>query len=1126
MRRVRRIVLAWVVLLLGALPLCAADGAPARLEVGARLLLDVPGARGAVFELEAPANGYVEIAAGRWYGDLQLTLEGPGGAVLATAALDQDTGSAARLAAVTTVAGRHVLRVTSRDVPEPKPSAYELSLVALRPAGPGDVQRGALHARLGAARIAFRKAGTDDERRAQVAEFRKIAVEFRTLGIHDGAAVAFKHVFDAANDLGDMAAVREAAEAARDAWRAAGDRLEEGRAQSELGYAAYAAFDKKALEFLEAALALHEETADAAWIPETLRRIGWYWRWQGDRTRALECYARALPLWARTRNWQGEIGTLGDIGLAHKELEEISTALDDYERALALAVPGRDDARVATLLVRTGAIYQATGEYDRAIAVYQRAIAATAAVRDRRSECAAHYNLGLVFGTIGDRESEQAAYRVALDLARQVQLKNGIAVSLRGLSNASRDLGDLEAAERYGREALDAAVAAGSAMEEAFVRLEMSALALGRGDGAEAIRQAEATRDLAAKGGLRRMQSSALLLLAITHDRAGRRDQALEDANAALALIREMGAAPELEARTLALRCRLKLDAGDREGALADVRDAVRLRESLRRKFVHPERQSIYVATRHDVLALEIDALLAGDPAAHGPADLDAALEAAESARARSLLDLLAESRVDLRAGVDPGLLARERALRRSVNYKASELDRILDGKIDKTKVAALAKDLDALTLKLKDVEAEIRAASPHFASLTQPEPLSAAAIRDTVLDDDTVLFEFVLGDERSWLLAATRSGITAHELPARGALEPLARTVYENTTARQAAATVRGESVARADRAARDASATLSRLLLGPVAERLSGVWKRKRLALVAPDALGIVPFAALPVPGTTRPLVADHEIVSLPSASVLAEVRREAAARPAPAHTIAVLADPVFESDDPRLLKAVAAAAGKEKVVAAVAAGAAIARSTTRARFTRLPFSRDEARAIRDLVPPGQLLELTGFDADLARVTRGDLATYRIVHFATHGVLHAERPELSGLALSLYGSDGRPRDGFLRLGDVYNLHLPANLAVLSACQTALGRDVRGEGLVGLTRGFMYAGVPRVVATLWKVDDAATAEFMRLFYRALLQDKLRPAAALRAAQTGLAKNPEWAAPWYWAGFVLQGDWS
>src|SRR4029077_6353868 len=124
---------------------------------------------------------------------------------------------------------------------------------------------------------------------------------------------------------------------------------------------------------------------------------------------------------------------------------------------------------------------------------------------------------------------------------------------------------------------------------------------------------------------------------------------------------------------------------------------------------------------------------------------------------------------------------------------------------------------------------------------------------------------------------------------------------------------------------------------------------------------------------------------------------------------------------------------------------------------------------------------------------------------------------PELSGVVLSLVDRQGKSQDGFLRLHEIYNLKLSADLVVFSACQTGLGQEIRGEGLVGLTRGFMYAGAQRVVASLWKVDDFATAQLMKQFYVGMLKDKLPPAAALRAAQLEMMKDKRWSSPYYWA---------
>jgi CHAT domain-containing protein len=188
-------------------------------------------------------------------------------------------------------------------------------------------------------------------------------------------------------------------------------------------------------------------------------------------------------------------------------------------------------------------------------------------------------------------------------------------------------------------------------------------------------------------------------------------------------------------------------------------------------------------------------------------------------------------------------------------------------------------------------------------------------------------------------------------------------------------------------------------------------------------------------------------------------------------------------------------------------------------------LPGTQQEADQILKLVSDQDHYTAFALNANKVNATRPDLAQYRIVHFATHGILDTENPERSGIALSLVDAQGQPQDGFLRLNDIFNLNLPAELVVLSACQTGLGKEVRGEGLVGLTRGFMYAGAPRVLVSLWSVNDESTAKLMALFYNAMLNQHLPPAAALRAAQIELRKNKKWQDPYYWAAFTLQGEW-
>jgi CHAT domain-containing protein len=285
----------------------------------------------------------------------------------------------------------------------------------------------------------------------------------------------------------------------------------------------------------------------------------------------------------------------------------------------------------------------------------------------------------------------------------------------------------------------------------------------------------------------------------------------------------------------------------------------------------------------------------------------------------------------------------------------------------------------------------------------------------------------------------------------------------------------------------------------------------------------LQFIPFAGLPDPANAQPLIVDHEIVTAPSTAVVALLRKETANRKPAAKTLAVLADPVFSTNDPRVITAHAAHAAKaETTTDAVRSASELGLGDLR----RLRFTRQEADEITRLANNDLKLEAVDFEANRALATSAELSQYRIVHFATHGLINNTHPELSGVVLSLVDEIGRPQNGFLRLYDLYNLKLSADLVVLSACQTALGKEIRGEGLVGLTRGFMYAGAPRVIASLWQIDDRASAQFMKRFYDALLGQKLRPAAALRAAQISMQKDPRWHAPHYWAAFTLQGEWN
>ncbi|HSS47465.1 MAG TPA: CHAT domain-containing protein, partial [Thermoanaerobaculia bacterium] len=541
-------------------------------------------------------------------------------------------------------------------------------------------------------------------------------------------------------------------------------------------------------------------------------------------------------------------------------------------------------------------------------------------------------------------------------------------------------------------------------------------------------------------------------------------------------------------------------------GRLAEARsyaqDAVARVEALRTGFVSPGLRATFLATQRRAYSLLIDLLM---DERH---DREA-LEVSERARARSLLDVLSSGSAVRTAGAVPAaLLEKRQSLRRRLSAKADQ-----QLKQNGAAAEALGKESETLLAELDGMEAEIRRLDPRYAAVFEPHTLGVEDVA-RLLDPGTLLLEYSLGEDRSYLWAIEAGHLRSFVLPPQRKIETLARQLHDELSTIEVGAGRR-----------KGTAAELSHILLRPVE---SAVMRSRRLVVVPDGALHLLPFGALPAPGSGQPLLEQVEIAYLPSAITLGLQRQRLERRPPALHWAAVIADPVFTVDDPRL------AAGPS-IASRPASGRQVAKHTRAERgvpddaplsaLERLPATRTEAEAIANLAPSGQVWTALNLAANRDAVLSGGLRDYRVVHFATHGLADARRPELSGLVLSLVDAAGKPQEGFLSLADIYDLDLNADLVVLSGCRTALGKEVRGEGIMGLTRGFLYAGVPRVAASLWRVQDGPTAKLMTLFYRALWQDHLPPAAALRKAQRSLRSNFQYREPYYWAGFVLQGDW-
>jgi CHAT domain-containing protein len=902
----------------------------------------------------------------------------------------------------------------------------------------------------------------------------------------------------------------------------------------------------KGIEYYEKAIPLLHSVGDLREEAKVLNLIGVYAGALGERQRALKSLNKALPLWQASGDHLGEVKTLLSLGFIYSSLGDKQHALACYHSARSLLQKVPDQMLEANLFNSMGEIYGTTGESQKALDYFHQALPLMRTANDKEGEGNTLNNIGKVYDDLGENKKAIDYYTRALALLREAGEPYEVGGVLENIGTSYKFLGNQLKALEYYNEALSVFVQSGNVNAQANLLQNIgatydSADEAGRVKALEYYNKAlNLLRDDENRVGM----AALLHNIAVIYHDSGTFDKAWDYSNQSLQMMKAIGDRPG-EASTLLNLADTERSLNRLSSARSRVEEAIKIVESLRSGLISQNLRTTYFSSTQVFYEFYIDVLMR----LHKQQPLQGfdalALEASELARARTLLELLTEAQADIRQGVDSKLLERERFLQHQLNDKALQRRELLNG-TDAAAQAAVAREIEDLKSQYEAAEVDIRKGSPRYAALTQPQPLSHQAIQQQ-LAPDTLLLEYSLGAKVSYLWLVSSSEIKSFELPPRKEIETAARSFYEflSTPDRlyiggDQSQTSVGGSTDEQRREMLERTSRLSQMLLGPIASQLA----QKRLVIVADGALQYLPFAALPDPsavkqknGNLQPLVVQHEIVNLPSVSSLATLRSDLAGRKPAPKDIVVLADPVFYPDDVRVKKK----STQEKVgqqtngssepsfKGLVERVEKIARATGARRegttLLRLPGTRREGEAILTLAAVQRTRRAFDFDASRALTRSGELSQYRYVHFATHGLLDSLHPELTAIVLSLVDEQGNPQDGFLRAHEVYNLNLPAEVVVLSGCQTGLGKEVKGEGLIGLTRGFMYAGAARVVVSLWSVDDEATAKLMIGFYGGMIKDGKRPAEALRAAQIEMLKSPTWQSAHYWAAFVLQGEW-
>jgi tetratricopeptide (TPR) repeat protein len=801
----------------------------------------------------------------------------------------------------------------------------------------------------------------------------------------------------------------------------------------------------------------------------------------------------------------------------------LGEALVEFQEALAVYREAGDRAAEGTWLNNLGHVYQGLGRPEEALDHYQQALAIMREVRDRVGERRALNSVGMFYQRLGRPQEALAHLQQALTICRALRDRAEEGRVLANVGMVYRSLGRPEDALEHYQQAL--------------------AISRERGDRA---------------GEGRALNNAGVVCRSL-----GRSQEALEQLQQALAIMREVGDR-RTEASALNNVGMIYRRLGQPQEALEHFQQAIEIAERVRGEILSEELRTSYFATVSDLYGAYVALLVE-------QGQTDRALHAAERGKARAFLELLAEAQAQIREGADPALLEEERSLLAQLNFTHQQLIEMHSQPSEQREaIADLRRREQELEEVLRRNQDAIKQASPKYAALTQPDIWDMGQIQDELLDEHTALLEYVLGDQQSFLFVVLKDEFEVFFLPPKEEIETLVRELRDAVINPELASYPHGHELYRAliDREVEVAGRK----------RRAVEIIRGKRLLIIADGVLHYLPFELLLteppqgasgpeppaaggdeprrgaaaggeiVPGQAGPpmdfaalsyLVRRHAIVYAPSASVAGLLKQEHQGHPeAWPQELVAFAEPELPGEE-------AQEKGQPVIMEA-----ALAHTKRGAYLEPLPYTRQEVTHIAALIEPdprlqpveqGQTdrydgkqvsLRLKGEATKEAVLARFDPQTNppptRFVHLSTHGLLDEEKPQFSGLVLS-YGPSGDP---FWHTFEIFNARIPADLVVLSACETGLGKVVSGEGVVGLARAFMYAGSPSVCVSLWKVPDRPTADFMEVFYRFLLPghredgSALGKAEALRQAQLeAIELGGPTAHPYFWAPFVLLGEW-
>lgn len=880
---------------------------------------------------------------------------------------------------------------------------------------------------------------------------------------------------------------------------------------------------------------------------------------KGDLSEARRQLEKALNLWQHQKNRRGEAETALNLAYTNIDAGELVLAEQELDQALSLWRELGDLRGEAFTLTAEGHVRAFFLQLEPALKLHSDVQKIFEFIGDRQGEAVALNGMGYLYEVLNRPASAVSVYHQALEINKSLNNKSYLALTEFALARSYRLQKNFKEAERHYEESEKLCRKLNKTRIEAYIYGDLAKIKKEEGDTESALQKYNQTISFYKKIGDLRGQALVLAEIGDLYRQAENLDPAEKQYHATLELNRQIKDQAGISDMLYRL-AEIEFKRENLQAALELINESISLSDEMREKLRSPVLRSSYGATNREKIELEIDILLERQQKTPQPQLIAETLEKVEASRARTLLELLAETRVEPRAAsVDPELLKREKEIQSklatridkeiSLRYAATASSSAAASSVDELKKTE--REIESLTEEYGRIQTMIKSQDSRYEKLVAPAAASIADIQSALQSEpDTVYLSYFLGSRKSYVWVVSQTEVKVFELDKKSDLENSAGEVYGQLTARQKKS---GESAAqwqerikKADQEFCRDGARLSRQLFGQILPFITG----KRLLVSLDGALEYIPLEALPAPAQISssasicrqpdeafdftPLLETNEIVYIPSFSILQSLRSFDKAEKdsqVGAPQMAVWADPVYEPDDPRL------SSDSHPVDKHVQSNSSLdilsdlpeeeEEMPVSFPVRRLLNTQLEAKEIADLWTNDKATVFLGVAAARENVLGDNLTKYRFLHFAVHGFFNNAHPENSGLLLSRFNEKGARVNGFLSLQDIFQTRLNADLVVLSACQTGLGEQQisGGEGISGLKYALFYAGAKSAMVSLWQVDDSATAALMQSFYRDFLKKGLPSSVALRSAKLEMYHQKGiWQHPFYWAGFTLNGE--